>query len=40
VPIRCRKVTDAPEGILSDEEILTRLLARVKELKAEMAKEA
>jgi formylmethanofuran dehydrogenase subunit B len=35
VPIRCRKVTDAPEGILSDREILERILARVKELKAE-----
>ncbi len=33
VPIRCRKVIDAPEGILSDEEILRRILNRVKELK-------
>ena len=35
VPIRCRKVTDAPAGILSDAEILERILVRVKELKAE-----
>jgi len=33
VPVRCRKVVDAPEGILSDEEILRRILNRVKELK-------
>lgn len=33
VPIRCRKVVNAPEGILSDEEILRRILVRVKELK-------
>ncbi|HUL62826.1 MAG TPA: formylmethanofuran dehydrogenase subunit B, partial [Methanocella sp.] len=38
VPIRCRKVAEAPEGILSDEEIMSRLLKRVKELKAEKAK--
>ncbi len=35
VPIRCRKVCDAPEGILSDREILERILVRVKEIKAE-----
>ena len=40
VPIRCRKVTDAPEGILSDEQIMARLLKRVKEIKAEKAKGA
>jgi formylmethanofuran dehydrogenase subunit B len=33
VPIRCRKVIDAPEGILSDEEVLRRILNRVKEIK-------
>ncbi|BAI61645.1 tungsten-containing formylmethanofuran dehydrogenase subunit B [Methanocella paludicola SANAE] len=33
VPIRCRKVIDGPEGMLSDEEVLRRILARVKELK-------
>jgi formylmethanofuran dehydrogenase subunit B len=33
VPIRCRKVCDAPEGILSDAEILERILDRVRELK-------
>ena len=35
VPIRCRKVCNAPEGILSDKEILERILVRVKEIKAE-----
>ncbi len=40
VPIRCRKVAEGPEGILSDAEIMSRLLKRVKELKAEKAKEA
>ena len=35
VPIRCRKVTSAPESILSDKEILERILKRVKEIKAE-----
>lgn len=33
VPIRCRKVVDGPEGVLSDEEILTRILRKVKEIK-------
>jgi len=33
VPIRCRKVIDAPEGLLSDEEVLKRILNRVKEIK-------
>jgi formylmethanofuran dehydrogenase subunit B len=37
VPIRCRKVCDAPEGILTDKEILERILARVKQIKAEKA---
>ncbi len=35
VPIQCRKVTNAPDGILSDREILERILKRVKEIKAE-----
>lgn len=35
VPIRCRKVAEPPEGILSDEEILRRILERVKEIKGE-----
>jgi formylmethanofuran dehydrogenase subunit B len=39
VPIRCRKVADAPEGILSDKEILERIYHRVKELKGEAGKE-
>ena len=33
VPIQCRKVIEAPEGVLSDEEILTRILKKVKEIK-------
>jgi formylmethanofuran dehydrogenase subunit B len=35
VPIRCRKVCDAPADIHSDQAILERILARVKEIKAE-----
>lgn len=35
VPIRCRSVCKPPEGILSDKEILERILVRVKEIKAE-----
>ena len=34
VPIRVKKVIEAPEGCLSDREILEKLLAKVKELKA------
>jgi formylmethanofuran dehydrogenase subunit B len=37
VPINCRKVAEPPEGILTDEEVLSRILVRVKELKAEKA---
>ncbi|MBP2146489.1 formylmethanofuran dehydrogenase subunit B [Methanofollis sp. W23] len=33
VPIETRKVVDAPEGMLSDEEFLKRVLTRVKEIK-------
>jgi formylmethanofuran dehydrogenase subunit B len=33
VPIETRKVVDAPEGMLTDEEFLIRVLARAKELK-------
>lgn len=33
VPIETRKVVDAPEGMLTDEEFLKRVLARVKEIK-------
>jgi formylmethanofuran dehydrogenase subunit B len=33
VPIECRKVVDAPEGMLTDEEFLDRVKARVKQLK-------
>jgi formylmethanofuran dehydrogenase subunit B len=34
VPIRVKQVMEAPEGCLSDKEILERLLAKVRELKA------
>ena len=33
VPIRCRKVIEPPEGVLSDADILSRILKRVKEIK-------
>jgi formylmethanofuran dehydrogenase subunit B len=33
VPIETRKVVDAPEGMMTDEEFLTHVLARVKEIK-------
>jgi formylmethanofuran dehydrogenase subunit B len=33
VPIETRKVVDAPEGMLTDEEFLDRVLARVREIK-------
>jgi formylmethanofuran dehydrogenase subunit B len=33
VPIRLRKVVEPPEGVLTDEEILRRILERVRELK-------
>jgi len=33
VPIETRKVVDAPEGMMTDEEFLKRVLARVKEIK-------
>jgi formylmethanofuran dehydrogenase subunit B len=33
VPIRLRKVVEAPRGILSDEQILRKILAEVKQIK-------
>ncbi|TAJ45218.1 formylmethanofuran dehydrogenase subunit B [Methanofollis fontis] len=33
VPIHCRKVAEPPEGVLTDEEFLKLVLARVKEIK-------
>jgi formylmethanofuran dehydrogenase subunit B len=35
VPIMLRKVVEPPEGILSDEEILTRILTEVRKIKYE-----
>lgn len=40
VPIETRKVVDAPEGMLSDEELLEKIIHRVDELLAEQKKEA
>jgi formylmethanofuran dehydrogenase subunit B len=37
VPLPLRKIVDPPEGCLSDEEILRRILKRVRELRNEMA---
>jgi len=34
VPIETRKVVDPPEGVLTDEELLTRINQRVDELLA------
>jgi formylmethanofuran dehydrogenase subunit B len=31
VPIRMRKVVDPPKGVLSDVEILSKILSKVKE---------
>jgi formylmethanofuran dehydrogenase subunit B len=33
VPIDCRKVIDPPEGVLTDEQFLERVLKRIRELK-------
>jgi len=35
VPLRLRKIVDAPEGVLTDQEILQMIYDRVKELKNE-----
>ncbi|MCW4010356.1 MAG: formylmethanofuran dehydrogenase subunit B [Candidatus Bathyarchaeota archaeon] len=37
VPIVLRKVVEPPEGVLNDEELLTKILAEVKRIKAEKA---
>jgi formylmethanofuran dehydrogenase subunit B len=36
VPIETRKVVDPPEGMLTDEELLTKILHRVDELMGEL----
>jgi formylmethanofuran dehydrogenase subunit B len=38
VPLPLKKVVEPPEGILSDEAILKRILAEVRSIKAEKAK--
>jgi formylmethanofuran dehydrogenase subunit B len=40
VPLPLKKIVNAPKGILSDEEILTRLLARIRKEKASKKAEA
>jgi formylmethanofuran dehydrogenase subunit B len=40
VPIMLRKVVEPPEGILNDEQILEKILAEVKRIKAEKAEAA
>jgi formylmethanofuran dehydrogenase subunit B len=37
VPIRLRKVTDSPDGILPDREIVRRILEKVRELRKKKA---
>ncbi len=37
VPIMLRKVVEPPEGILNDEQILEKILAEVKAIKAQKA---
>jgi len=37
VPIRLRKVSDAPDGILPDRELVRRILEKVRELKKKKA---
>ena len=38
VPLPLKKVVEPPKGILSDEEILTRILKEVKKIKSKTAK--
>ena len=40
VPLALKKVVNPPAGILSDEEILKRILSEVKQIRSEEAKEA
>ncbi|MCW4005927.1 MAG: formylmethanofuran dehydrogenase subunit B [Candidatus Bathyarchaeota archaeon] len=40
VPIMIRKVVDPPPGIPNDEQILTKILAKVKEIKAKKTQQA
>jgi formylmethanofuran dehydrogenase subunit B len=39
VPIMLKKVVDAPEGILNDEQILTRIINEVKKIRQQNAEE-
>jgi formylmethanofuran dehydrogenase subunit B len=38
VPLPLKKVVEPPEGILSDEELLKKILAEVRNIKAQKAK--
>lgn len=40
VPLRLRKIVDPPKGILSDEEILKRILSQAKRTRKKTQKEA
>jgi formylmethanofuran dehydrogenase subunit B len=40
VPLPLKKVVEPPEGILSDEEILKRILERVRFIKLDQMKQA
>ena len=40
VPLPLKKVVEPPEGLLSDEEILTRILKEVRRIKSQKKKEA
>jgi formylmethanofuran dehydrogenase subunit B len=40
VPLPLKKVVEPPEGVLNDEELLNRILAEVKRIKAEKATKA
>jgi formylmethanofuran dehydrogenase subunit B len=39
VPLPLKKVVEPPEGLLSDEEILTRILEEVRAIKSQRMKE-
>jgi formylmethanofuran dehydrogenase subunit B len=39
VPLPLKKVVEPPEGLLSDEEILTRILEEVRVIKSQGMKE-
>jgi formylmethanofuran dehydrogenase subunit B len=40
VPLPLKKVVEPPEGVLSDEEILSRILEEVRIIKSQKMREA